>query len=135
MTARGAPDKPGPRCPGSAGDQLPSDSCPRHRRPRRRRSWREALCSLTCESPKNGKPGTFRAPSSSRWERWADASTELPSDHRVVVICRSGHRSGIVTSALTRAGYQAVNLAGGILAWAAEGRPVVTEQGTPGTVI
>jgi rhodanese-related sulfurtransferase len=60
---------------------------------------------------------------------------ELPSDQAVVVICRSGHRSGIVTAALTRAGLEAVNLAGGMLAWAAEGRAVVSGDGAPGIVI
>lgn len=60
---------------------------------------------------------------------------ELPTDERVVVICRSGHRSALVTAALQRAGFEATNLAGGLLAWAADGRPVVTDAGTPGTVI
>ncbi|MGA8679066.1 MAG: rhodanese-like domain-containing protein [Acidimicrobiales bacterium] len=59
---------------------------------------------------------------------------ELPSDRRIVVICRSGGRSGVVTEALLGLGFDAVNLVGGMQAWAAENRPVVTEAGTPGTV-
>jgi rhodanese-related sulfurtransferase len=61
---------------------------------------------------------------------------ELPTDRPVVVICRSGNRSGTVTQALVQAGYDASNIAGGMQAWAAAGFPIVTEtdDGRPGTV-
>jgi hypothetical protein len=36
---------------------------------------------------------------------------------------------------LTAQGYDAVNLDGGMLAWAAARRPVVTDDGTPGVVV
>jgi len=51
-----------------------------------------------------------------------------------VVICRSGGRSAAVTAALLNAGFSAVNLAGGSLAWVSAGLPFVTDDGTPGTV-
>jgi rhodanese-related sulfurtransferase len=60
---------------------------------------------------------------------------ELPTDRTIVVMCRSGGRSGVVTEELEGLGLAAVNLAGGIQAWAAEQRPVVTDSGAPGTVI
>jgi rhodanese-related sulfurtransferase len=60
---------------------------------------------------------------------------EIPTDRAIVAICRSGARSGRVTEALTAWGYDAVNLAGGMRAWAAAGLPVVTDAGTPGAVI
>ncbi len=41
------------------------------------------------------------------------------------VICRSGARSGRVVSYLEQQGLDAVNVAGGTLQWAAEGRPMV----------
>ena len=50
---------------------------------------------------------------------------ELPRDRRIVVICRSGGRSAAVAASLRRSGFDAVNLAGGICAWAAAGLPVV----------
>jgi rhodanese-related sulfurtransferase len=59
---------------------------------------------------------------------------ELPGDRPIVVVCRSGDRSGRVTVALRRAGYDAANLSGGLLAWAAAGLPVVTDAGADGTV-
>lgn len=59
---------------------------------------------------------------------------ELPADRPIVVVCRSGERSGRVTVALRRAGYDAANLSGGLLAWASAGLPVVTDCGDAGTV-
>lgn len=59
---------------------------------------------------------------------------ELPTDRRIVVVCRSGGRSARATSALTGAGFDAVNLAGGMRAWAEVGLPCVDETGAPGTV-
>ena len=52
---------------------------------------------------------------------------ELPSNRRIVVVCRSGGRSAAVTESLREWGLDAVNLAGGMLAWAAAGLPVVSE--------
>lgn len=60
---------------------------------------------------------------------------QLPQDRLIVCVCRSGNRSGVVTDALVRAGYQAENLEGGMLAWVADRLPVVTDDGTPGRVI
>jgi rhodanese-related sulfurtransferase len=60
---------------------------------------------------------------------------ELPRDRRIVAICRSGARSHTVTGALLEAGYDAVNLDGGMRAWAAEDFDVVASDGLPGTVI
>jgi rhodanese-related sulfurtransferase len=59
---------------------------------------------------------------------------ELPADAPIVVICRSGQRSGKVAQALSLAGYDAVNLGGGIKAWVAEGLPIVTDDGSAGVV-
>jgi len=64
----------------------------------------------------------------------AGRQSEIPAGRDIVVICRSGARSGRVTEALVGAGHDAVNLAGGMQAWAAAGLPVVTEHGGPGTV-
>ena len=60
--------------------------------------------------------------------------TELPADASVVVMCRSGNRSGIVTQALVQVGYDASNIAGGMHAWAEAGFEVVTDSGGPGSV-
>ncbi len=58
-------------------------------------------------------------------------TAEVPQDELVYVICRSGHRSGRAAQALAGAGWRAVNVAGGMQAWAAAGRPMVADSGVP----
>jgi hydroxyacylglutathione hydrolase len=60
---------------------------------------------------------------------------ELPRDRRIVVICRSGARSHRVAGVLVGAGFDAVNLDGGMRAWAAEDYDVLASDGLPGAVI
>ncbi|HXA11270.1 MAG TPA: rhodanese-like domain-containing protein, partial [Mycobacterium sp.] len=60
---------------------------------------------------------------------------ELPRDRQIVVVCRSGGRSAAVTASLRRSGFDAVNLAGGMCAWAAAGLPVVSGGSDPGLVV
>jgi rhodanese-related sulfurtransferase len=50
----------------------------------------------------------------------ADRLGELDREREVVVLCRSGRRSLQVAIFLQQNGFQAVNLAGGILAWSRE---------------
>jgi len=47
----------------------------------------------------------------------ADRVGELDRSRPVVVMCRSGRRSLEVAKFLQQSGFEAVNLAGGILAW------------------
>lgn len=61
---------------------------------------------------------------------------EIPADGEVVVVCRSGGRSGQVVSYLMGNGWDNVrNLDGGMQTWAAEGREVVSENGQPARVL
>jgi len=53
----------------------------------------------------------------------------------VVVVCKVGSRSAQVTAWLNQQGYSAANLAGGMLAWEAAGRPMQSSDGRPPTVI
>lgn len=50
----------------------------------------------------------------------ADRLGEIERGREVVVLCRSGRRSLQVANFLQQNGFQAVNLAGGILAWSRE---------------
>ncbi|MGB0972888.1 MAG: rhodanese-like domain-containing protein [Mycobacterium sp.] len=59
---------------------------------------------------------------------------EIDSDAELYVICLAGGRSQRVAQYLARNGYEAANIAGGMLAWARAGRPVVTEEGGAGTL-
>ena len=56
---------------------------------------------------------------------------ELDGDRAIVFYCRSGDRSAVAADAFTAAGYDAVSLAGGIVAWQEGGRPVEGEVGHP----
>jgi rhodanese-related sulfurtransferase len=60
---------------------------------------------------------------------------ELPSDDRLLVVCKVGGRSAEATSFLRQHGRNAVNLDGGVLAWSRAGRPLVTPAGAPGSVM
>jgi rhodanese-related sulfurtransferase len=51
---------------------------------------------------------------------------ELPRDREIIVVCRSGSRSGAATRHLSSAGYRALNLAGGMIAWQMARLPVRT---------
>lgn len=61
--------------------------------------------------------------------------TELPQDTQIICVCHLGGRSAAVSAALNRAGFDAVNLTGGMAAWQAAGLPVVTDSGAPGDVV
>jgi rhodanese-related sulfurtransferase len=52
---------------------------------------------------------------------------ELPDDDPLYVVCRSGARSAQVVAYLAGQGYPAVNVAGGMQSWAAQGRTVVAD--------
>jgi rhodanese-related sulfurtransferase len=48
---------------------------------------------------------------------------ELPRDREILVICRSGNRSGTATRQLLGAGFNAINLSGGMIGWQRSGFP------------
>lgn len=61
---------------------------------------------------------------------------EVPMDSDVFVVCRMGGRSARVVEFLQANGWDnVINLDGGMRAWAAAGRPMVGENGTPAEVI
>jgi rhodanese-related sulfurtransferase len=57
------------------------------------------------------------------------AAETIDREKPVLFYCRSGNRSGMAAVAFREAGYEAYNLAGGITAWAAEGRPLDPDDG------
>ncbi len=61
----------------------------------------------------------------------ANRETELSKhkDKDIIVYCRTGHRSGFVTRWLNERGYNAKNLAGGIMQWSMYRYPV--QHGRP----
>jgi rhodanese-related sulfurtransferase len=53
---------------------------------------------------------------------------EVPRDRTVTVVCRVGGRSAQAVGWLVQQGYDAVNLDGGMFAWASAGREVVADS-------
>ena len=60
--------------------------------------------------------------------------TELP-EAQVLVVCKIGGRSAQAVQWLGQQGHEVVNLGGGMLDWAAAGRPMVSETGHPPQVV
>jgi rhodanese-related sulfurtransferase len=59
---------------------------------------------------------------------------ELSPDAELVVICRSGARSGRAVAWLNQNGFDVLNVDGGMVAWAASGQEMVSETGEAPTV-
>lgn len=58
----------------------------------------------------------------------AQAET-IDRDKPVVFYCRTGARSTMAAQAFRRAGYDAYNMDGGLVAWAGEGLPLEPDDG------
>jgi rhodanese-related sulfurtransferase len=59
---------------------------------------------------------------------------EIDRSATLYVICKAGGRSAKVAELLAGNGFEPVNVNGGMLAWAEAGRPVVTDDGGPGSI-
>ena len=49
---------------------------------------------------------------------------ELPKNKEIIVYCATGSRSGSATKTLVKAGYNALNAGGGLIAWRRAGFPL-----------
>lgn len=56
--------------------------------------------------------------------------SEIPDDTEILVVCHLGGRSAQVTSALREAGYNAVNVLGGMVAWQNASGELMSENGS-----
>ena len=72
-------------------------------------------------------PGAMHIPLGELGARY----TEIGRDRPLYVICRSGNRSGHAAHALAGAGWDARNVADGMIGWQAAGRPMTCDAGTP----
>jgi rhodanese-related sulfurtransferase len=76
-------------------------------------------------------PGATHLPMSELTGRMDD----LPDGDPLYVVCRSGGRSARVVAYLAGQGYPAVNVEGGMQAWAQQGRDVVADGGAAPQII
>lgn len=68
------------------------------------------------------------------WHALSDFNTsQLPTDDKpIIFICRSGNRSGQVTTFLSQNGRtNVINMTGGMKAWHEAGLPMVSDHGAP----
>lgn len=79
--------------------------------------------------------GALHIPMSEFVARYGELTEKAPEGDKVYVLCRVGGRSAQVAQYLIQQGVDAVNVEGGMQAWEAAGRPVVTDQGGAGTVV
>ena len=73
--------------------------------------------------------GAHHIPMGELPQRFGEVTALADSGGDLVVLCRSGGRSAQVVAWLIDNGVEAVNLDGGTGAWAAAGRPMVSETG------
>lgn len=59
---------------------------------------------------------------------------EISRTATLYVVCKLGGRSAKVADFLARSGFEPINVNGGMTAWAEAGRPVVTDDGSPGSI-
>jgi rhodanese-related sulfurtransferase len=62
--------------------------------------------------------------------RLSEEAESIDKERTVIFYCRSGGRSAIATQAFRASGYDARNMAGGLLAWARSGLPIEPEGGS-----
>jgi rhodanese-related sulfurtransferase len=60
----------------------------------------------------------------------AEAAASIDPERPVVFYCRVGGRSEMAAQALRASGFDAYTMTGGLLRWAAEGRPLSPEGGS-----
>ncbi len=60
-----------------------------------------------------------------------DRAGELPVEQQLLVVCKVGGRSSQATAFLREKGFEAFNLAGGMIDWADAGRSMVADNGEP----
>lgn len=58
-----------------------------------------------------------------------DRIDEIPDDRKILVVCHAGSRSLRVSDALRTAGFDAVNVSGGMVSWRQAGGDLVSENG------
>ncbi len=62
-------------------------------------------------------------------------AAEVPQGRQVHVMCKVGGRSARAAQFLNENGWDTVNVDGGMMAWAAAGRPMSSEDGRPPEVL
>jgi rhodanese-related sulfurtransferase len=79
--------------------------------------------------------GALHVPMSGFMAHFGEITEAVSEGRQAYVMCRVGGRSAQVTQYLVGQGIDAVNVAGGMLAWDSAGRPMVADHGSPAFVL
>ncbi|MEU1073109.1 MULTISPECIES: rhodanese-like domain-containing protein [unclassified Streptomyces] len=79
--------------------------------------------------------GALHVPMSGFVARFGEVTQAVEDGRRAYVMCRVGGRSAQVTQYLVQQGIDAVNIDGGMQAWDAAGRPMVSDNDSPAFVL
>jgi rhodanese-related sulfurtransferase len=87
------------------------------------------LVGIDVREPEEWEAGRIAGVSWIPFGELGQRAAEIPADATVVLICRSGARSGYAAEAFHADGADVANLAGGMKAWVAAGLPIEPEDG------
>jgi rhodanese-related sulfurtransferase len=83
------------------------------------------LVVIDVREPHEWRRGCIRGSHNVPLRQLKDRLSHIPLDRPVVTVCASGHRSAVAARVLTREGFEAQNLSGGVRAWSRAGLPLV----------
>jgi rhodanese-related sulfurtransferase len=84
---------------------------------------------IDVRQPEEYEAGRIAGTSLIELAQLAGRAHEIDRDRPVVFYCRTGSRSAMATEAFRGAGYDAHNMAGGLLEWDAAGLPIEPDGG------
>lgn len=85
---------------------------------------KEALFILDVRQPDEYRAGHIPGAKLIPLNELGRRAGELPKDTEILCVCHSGSRSSAAASQLAGAGYQVINLRGGMIGWNRAGFPV-----------
>jgi rhodanese-related sulfurtransferase len=84
---------------------------------------------IDVREPYEWEAGRIRGAQHIELERLASRADDVPTDKKVVFMCRLGVRSAMAMQAFRASGWDAYHLGGGIQRWVDDGLPIEPEDG------
>jgi rhodanese-related sulfurtransferase len=89
----------------------------------------DAIVLIDVREPYEWEAGRIAGAKHIELERLASKADDVPTDKKVVFICRLGVRSAMAMQAFRASGWDAYHLGGGIQRWVDDGLPLEPEGG------
>jgi rhodanese-related sulfurtransferase len=90
---------------------------------------RDEIQLIDVREPHEHEAGAIAGDRHIAMNQLSEQAASIDPQRPVVFYCRSGARSAMATEAFRAAGFDAHNMAGGLLDWAAAGLPLVPDGG------